>query len=261
MTLDVVDKINQADMILIGLGEEFDQRKFLRSRGLERAKEILQDTGLLWLLPEVENALLTYEKNEEQKEILNRFTQLIEGKNYFIVSTSFSKAIRENGWKENRLVTPCYGYGRKQCGGLCGQMLQELTAQDRCTIKDMCEAVIKGEKVTAVNMLGCCESCHSPYVLNNIFAPEYNEDGYLPEWNLYKKWLQGTLNKKLLVLELGVGMQYPSVIRWPFEKTVFFNHKAELVRVHESLYQLSEDLKGKGVSISQNAIDWMRTLC
>ena len=68
------------------------------------------------------------------------------------------------------------------------------------------------------------------------------------------------MNKKLLVLELGVGMRFPSVIRWPFEKVVFFNQKAFLCRVNEKLYHLTEELAEKGCGISVNAIDWLNQL-
>ena len=52
------------------------------------------------------------------------------------------------------------------------------------------------------------------------------------------KWLQGTLHKKLVILELGAGMKYPDILRFPFERMVYFNKKAELIRVHDKLYQL-----------------------
>ena len=97
-------------------------------------------------------------------------------------------------------------------------------------------------------------------VLNNVYAQHYDEQGYLEQWSIYTKWLQGTLNRRLVILELGVGMQFPSVIRWPFEKIAFFNQKAFFLRVHESLYQLDEKLSGKGCGISQNAIDWLSQL-
>lgn len=97
-------------------------------------------------------------------------------------------------------------------------------------------------------------------ILNTIYAESYNEAGYIEQWQIYTKWLQGTLNRKLLVLELGVGMQFPSVIRWPFEKVAFFNNKASFVRVNERLYQLTAELASKGVGISQNAIEWINQL-
>ena len=71
------------------------------------------------------------------------------------------------------------------------------------------------------------------------------------------KWLQGTLNKKVLILEIGVNMEYPSIIRWPFEKTAYLNQKANFIRINESLPQLTEELKDKGISINVNGIEWL----
>ena len=76
----------------------------------------------------------------------------------------------------------------------------------------------------------------------------------MADWERYRKWLSCTLNKKLCILELGVGFQYPSVIRWPFEKTAFLNNKASFVRVNSKFFQLSEELKGKAISIPQNPL-------
>ena len=108
--------------------------------------------------------------------------------------------------------------------------------------------------------MGTCPECGAPLVLNNIYAENYNENGYLDQWNLYRKWLQRTLNHRLLILELGVGMRFPTVIRWPFEKTAFFNQKAYFYRVNENLYQLTKELSGKGYGISKDAVAWLAQL-
>ena len=97
-------------------------------------------------------------------------------------------------------------------------------------------------------------------VFNNIDAEKYNEEGYLRKWMIYKKWLQGTVNKNLCILELGVGMNYPSVIRWPFEKIAFYNQKSELFRVHSRLYQITEEIKDRGYGICQKPEDFIREL-
>ena len=49
-----------------------------------------------------------------------------------------------------------------------------------------------------------------------------NED---KQWDLYNKWLSGTLAKKLLVVELGEGFNNPNLIKWPFERIVMINEK------------------------------------
>ena len=74
-------------------------------------------------------------------------------------------------------------------------------------------------------------------------------------------WLTGTLNKNLLILELGVGMNYSSVIRFPFERIALINQKAKYFRVNAKLSALSPQLAERGCSIAENAIDWMDSLC
>ena len=83
------------------------------------------------------------------------------------------------------------------------------------------------------------------------------EEGYLEQWNKYMRWLQGTVNKRLCVLELGVGMQYPTVIRWPFERVTFINEKSSMFRIHSKLYHLTEEIKGRGYKIQEKPIDFL----
>lgn len=65
------------------------------------------------------------------------------------------------------------------------------------------------------------------------------------------------IEQKLCILELGVELNLPSIIRWPFEKVAFYNQKASFFRVNESLYQMTENLSDKGVSIAKNAVDFL----
>ena len=73
----------------------------------------------------------------------------------------------------------------------------------------------------------------------------------------YLKWLQGTLNKKLCILELGVDFTFPQVIRFPFEKTAFYNKKATFVRVNSRFPQLEAELaaEGRAISIAESPVE------
>lgn len=258
----VLQLIQEADMILIGLGEEFDEKKVLKQDTAYNAcKNKLENSDKEWLLPALN--MLFRENKGDVEEVLGRFAELIAEKNYFVVSVSTNEHIRQVNWREGRLVMPCGGSGMKQCPQGCATGLTKTTEEDWREIRvysNSLQSLKDGEMLPNLD-LGVCPVCGEPLVLNNIYMEKYDENGYLDQWKFYTKWLQGTLNRKLLVLELGVGMQCPSVIRWPFEKVAFFNQKASFCRVNETLYQLSEELKEKGMSISQNAIDWLRVLC
>lgn len=262
MLTELKEIIKASDMVLVGLGEEFNDISALKKdTDYEQGRQWIEDAGVFWLLPAYEKECRRElpKRQAEIEEALNNLADILKDKNYFVVSTSVNDMLREIPWKTGRLVMPCGGSVMKQCSEACEETLQELTEDENKIIKRYIKAnVCKVNSENNVPMLGQCPKCNKPYILNNIYAEHYDESGYLSEWQLYTKWLQGTLNKKVLILELGVGMKFPSVIRWPFEKVAFFNQKASFYRVNETLYQMSEELKDKGISISKNAIDWLR---
>lgn len=112
------------------------------------------------------------------------------------------------------------------------------------------ESELKEERIVA--------PCGSDKTGNVVTNKDYDESWYLPQWNKYRLWLQGTVNKKLCILELGVGFEYPSVIRFAFEKVAYFNQKCQMYRVHESLAQLTPEIKDRCTGISENAVSFIR---
>ena len=86
---------------------------------------------------------------------------------------------------------------------------------------------------------------------------KYNESSYLDNWDKYTKYLSSTMGKNLLMLELGVSLDYPTVIRWPFEKVAFVNNKAHLIRVHEKLYHHTPEIKDKTDSVQMNSVNYI----
>ncbi len=273
MAESFIKQIEDADMILVGLGEEFNDIKRLKNmEGYVAGKERIERTEALWLLPAYDELYREqcYNNNEDRiHDVLNKLAEVLQNKNYFIVSTANCNALWDIPWKDGRIVTPCGGIHKKQCIKGCGSGVQPTTIEDKEEIFSwLKQHIFDAEKEQNVILkdgefpkLGICSECGTPLILNNIYAEHYDENGYIEQWQRYMKWLQGTLNKKLLILELGVGMKYPSVIRWPFEKVAFFNQKAQFYRINEKLYQLSEELSGKGTAIPKNSIDWLEGLC
>ena len=164
----------------------------------------------------------------------------MKDKNYFLITVTTNDVVWNCGLKENRIDAPCGGSLKKQCSnGECQMIPEALTDEE---IKILENWIKTGD--SKIPDLGICKDCASRMILNNIYSEAYNEQGYLDDWKVYTKWLQGTLNRKLCILELGVGMKCPNVIRFPFEKIGYFNQKATFVRVNSNLYQLTEELKG-----------------
>lgn len=242
----IAAKIKEADMVLVGIGEELDQIRKIKKK--DDYVQLCNQTESKRLLPFF-ISLLIEEVTEERKNAYQNLFSILEGKNYFLVTTCQDGIIRHGGFDSGRIVEPCGGYSMLQCSGGCGTDLYPVPKEFISRIRKL----LDGEKEEKELVPPICPNCGRDLVFNNVDAEKYNEEGYLNHWQTYKKWLQGTVNKNLCILELGVGMNYPSVIRWPFEKIAFYNQKAELFRVHSRLYQISEEIKDRGYGLCRES--------
>ena len=168
--------IQQSDMVLIGVGDEFTEKKGNTKEEILRA----------------------YQKVME----------LIGGKPWFLVTVNTDDLVYDAGVNSFFVVAPC---GSDRSG-------------------------------------------------NVITNEDYDESGYLPQWQYYMNWLTSTIGKKLCILELGVGMAYPSVIRMPFERTALYNQKSSLIRIHSKLAQVPEKIQNRSVCYDENPVRFLNNL-
>ncbi|MDE6387198.1 MAG: hypothetical protein K2L82_05230 [Lachnospiraceae bacterium] len=250
------DKIRDADLVLVGLGEElqYDWNALTQD---QRYQEIEEEIGgreeYIWIVPFLQKMILKQLRQDKWRTAYKNLSNMIAGKNYFIVSLCMDDYVYDAGILENRIVTPCGGLRLMQCNRNCSHVLNSIPQgsydavlryyNKELGLKDMQEPV--------------CENCGDKLRFNQLGVNKYAEEGYLDCWNEYTKWLQGTVNKRLCILELGVGMEYPAIIRFPFEKIVFYNQKSFICRVHSTLYQLGEEIGDRGRGIKDNPVDFL----
>lgn len=211
---EVMEKIKEAQKVLIGIGKE-------------------------WALRDDEKDIrfchLTDPSQADLKAAYEALYDLIKEKDYYIVTTLTDGAVYEIPFDKNRIVAPCGNIHWRQCSKAC--------------TKDIWEESEVPDDV--------CPHCKAPLTGNTIKAETYIEEGYLPRWKDYMKWQTGTINRSLVILELGEGFATPTVMRWPFEKIIYFNRKSRLYRINESFYQLPKEAEERGVSVHENSVRWM----
>lgn len=213
-----------------------------KKEAIEKVKEVqkvLIGIGKEWALREDEKDIrfrhLSDPAQAELKEAYEALYELIKEKDYYIVTTLTDGAIYEMLFDKNKIVAPCGNIHWRQCSKAC--------------TKDIWEENEVPDDV--------CPHCKAPLTGNTIKAETYIEEGYLPRWKDYMKWQTGTINRTLVILELGEGFATPTVMRWPFEKIIYFNQKSRLYRVNESFYQLPKEAEERGVSVHENSVRWM----
>ena len=259
--LEITEKCNDADMILIGIGEEFqyDWDILLRNeRYQEIEKEIEQKEKngkeeYRWVVPFIQKMALEEYPDKKLQEAYQNLWKIVEGKNYFVLSTAIDDHVYRYGFREERIVTPCGGFRKMQCDHNCCGQLMEPDENVYQQVLSYFRHEIELEELSEPE----CEKCGQKKRFNQLGVYKYAEEGYLPQWSIYTKWLQGTVNKKICVIELGAGMEMPTITRWPFEKIIYYNQKSFLYRIHPSLYQLGEKMSGRGIGIKEKSVDFL----
>ena len=206
---------------------------------IKEAQKVLIGIGKEWALRDDEKDIrfchLTDPSQADLKAAYEALYDLIKEKDYYIVTTLTDGAVYEMPFDKNRIVAPCGNIHWRQCSKAC--------------TKDIWEESEVPDDV--------CPHCKAPLTGNTIKAETYIEEGYLPRWKDYMKWQTGTINRTLVILELGEGFATPTVMRWPFEKIIYFNRKSRLYRINESFYQLPKEAEERGVSVHENSVRWM----
>lgn len=250
----IYQSVKDADRVLIGIGESFKEDAFEQwdqyQLFLKRVeKEDLKKEQITWMIPYLRAEYSREESAEvEYQRALHKLAVLLEGKNYFIVTLNTDDRIYNTNINPERITAPCGTYRYQQCCDHCtGSSL--VRAEE-----SFIDRVRKAKSLLDLKK-SLCQYCNKELVYNIYTEPHYDESGYLAQWNAYQNWIGESLNKKVCVLEFGVGFQLPSIIRWPFEKITYVNQKAELIRVHDRLWQVPKEIMGRSVSYSKKPVD------
>ncbi len=244
--------IEEAELVVIGLGEEWNISPEAQFGELYQriVADLKGNPEYQWILPFVYYQLT----DESLIKAYKALFAMLEGKNYYVVATTVNRRFVPFA-KEGRVVMPCGSdaYMRDETLTEYDDTESGNAAVYREFLESM-KAYIRGdislEKVSVVR-----DSTGEIIPFNSVYAVGYKEERYLPDWNKYMSWLQGTMNRKTCLLELGAGLQFPSVFRFPFEKMAYFNQKAFCFRVHKSLYQLTEEMAERSESVPMHAVE------
>lgn len=255
MEQNINDLIKDAEMVLVGVGEEFSPK--CPDFGADKMLEPYLKSRFYAELPEGHEVIAAY----------NKLREMIGAKPYFVVTMNTDDLIYRSELEQDLIVAPCGSMQKMQCGehiseagAIRERVLRAAGVSAENAGKDISEVLqgaAAGEKLQNALQQSVCPICKKPLNFHTIETEGYLEEGYLPQWAKYKKWLQCTLNRKLCVLELGVGFRYPQVVRFPFEKAAAYNQKASLVRIHSKFPQIPEKLSQRGIGVKQSPVQFL----
>lgn len=278
MLAECRDRIKEADIVLIGIGNEFNIKiSDIVSCNPIYNKLNLEESGLNDLECQwIELAIMkdTIDRNlcdkvHDRIALYNKlYTYLKDnGKdNYFVVTTCSDDIIMMTDFAQDRMVAPCGTASYMKCDSGCFKYVyetKEVYDNINTILRKYVDEVNIDQKIMWRELkeaMPQCPMCKGLMSVNIVKTNNYSQEGYREKWDSYMAWLQKTLNKKLVMIELGEGFDTPTVIRWPFEKVVNVNNKATLIRVNEKFWQVVEEIEDKSLSIKMSGIDFIKEL-
>lgn len=154
--------------------------------------------------------------------------RLVSAKAHFVITTNVDGQFGKAGFDSRSLFTPQGDYGKFQCDRPCCD-----TLYDNHIAVQLLAANTDPESLLARDTdIPRCPACGS-YLERNLRRDDrFVEAPHMAREPASSEFVNRSLSGRLLLLELGVGFNTPSIIRWPFERIALKHPCATLVRVN-----------------------------
>lgn len=166
-----------------------------------------------------------YEK--APKPVYNDLLKLVVDKDYFMLTTNVDHQFQLAGFDKKRLFYTQGDYGLWQCSEPCHQGVYDNETAVRQMWAEQREMRVPSE------LIPHCPRCGRPMTMNLRADDTFVQDeGWYRAADRYQDFLRHHQRGRVLYLELGVGMNTPVIIKFPFWKYTHENPDATYVCIN-----------------------------
>lgn len=181
------------------------------------------------------------------KPVYANLLRVLEGRNYFIITTNVDHCFQRSGFDKSRLFYTQGDYGLFQCSLPC----HNKTYDNHDTIMKMIETQ-QNMKIPS-ELIPYCPICGRPMTMNLRSDDKFVEDeGWHDAAARYSEFLDSSHDKHTLFLELGTGMNTPSIIKYPFWRMTYTWPKAIYACVNLGEAFCPDQIKAKSICIDRD---------
>ena len=177
------------------------------------------------------------------KPVYENLLSLVKDKDYFVITTNVDHCFQKAGFEKKRLFYTQGDYGLFQCSEPCHNETYEN--------EDMVRAMVEQQKDMKIptELIPKCPKCGKSLTMNLRSDDKFVEDeGWHQAAERYENFLR-TRNGKILFLELGVGYNTPSIIKYPFWQMTAKNPEATYACVNYGEAVCPEDIRKQSICI------------
>lgn len=236
--------IDNAEAVLIGAGAGLSTSAGLTYSG-ERFFKYFADFHAKYGITDMySGGFYPYETLEEfwawwSRHILyNRYEQppltvyenllsLVKDKNYFVITTNVDHCFQRSGFDKQRLFYTQGDYGLLQCSKACHNKTYDNEELVRRMVAEQKDMKIPTELIPR------CPICGKPMTTNLRCDDKFvQDDGWEAAYKRYEQFISKYKDKRILLLELGVGGNTPAIIKYPFWRIARNNKNATYICIN-----------------------------
>lgn len=168
------------------------------------------------------------------RELYRTLLEVVEQKDYFVITTNVDAQFEKSGFDRKKIFATQGDYGYLQARSGSPKTLVYNEEWVKKALKGIDDCRISTELIP-----------HHPQT-GELMSPNLRcDDSFVEDeqWDqqaaAYQSFVKKAWNKKLVLIELGVGFNTPSIIRFPFEEMASHNPNVSLIRFNRDYPQLS----------------------
>ena len=241
---DVRELIASAERVIIGAGAGLSTAAGLRYDGPDFEREFTDFIENYGITDLYSSSFYPFETEEEYwacwarhinfirfreaAPLYRQLHKLVKDKEYFVITTNVDGQFLKAGFSADRLFEVQGDYAYLQCVKGCHDKLY----YNEDLIKKMF-AETKNCRIPS-SLIPRCPVCGEKMTVHVRCDQFFVEDeAWHSAANRYYDFLEKSRDKKTVLLELGVGFNTPTIIRFPFERMVNGWKNTSLVRINK----------------------------
>lgn len=173
--------------------------------------------------------------------------ELVREKNYFVLTTNVDHQFQLAGFDKKRLFYTQGDYGLFQCSKAC----HDQTYDNEKIVRQMTDQQ-KDMKIPA-ELIPKCPVCGAPMTMNLRCDSFFVQDqGWYAAAERYQQFIYRSKDLHVLFLELGVGQNTPSIIKYPFWKMTKENPLAVYACINKGEAVCPDNIAKQSICVDGN---------
>ncbi|MDD3367955.1 MAG: Sir2 silent information regulator family NAD-dependent deacetylase [Lachnospiraceae bacterium] len=261
------DLLQEADVVLIGAGAGLSTAAGLTYGGkrfTDNFQEYIDKYGSMYMTDMYSAGFFPFPTGEAKwgywakHSYINRIEpeglpvykavyKLVEHKEHFVLTTNVDHQFEKSGFEEDNIFATQGDYGLIQCAKGCHQKTYDAIE----SFKQMVPAT-KDCKIPS-HMVPKCPVCGGVMVMNLRCDQYFVEDEHWHEQDeKFGAFLTDNMDKKMVLFELGVGFNTPTIIRFPFENLLREHENISLIRLNLNEAVVPESFENRAIGINED---------